>query len=80
MSTTTTITLPPGVKIGPGRATTGPNGSGINVPGTVFGLTLPDGTTTSVFISDDMLSNLPAVESAINAKVAALSAITGAGA
>lgn len=70
-----TINLPPGVTIGAGRETTQTNAAGVVMQGTLFPVVLANGTSSSVFVPNSMLSNLPAIEKLFAEKVEALSAI-----
>ena len=72
-----TVTLPPGVAIGAGRETTQTNSQGQVVQGMVFPITLPNMTTTTVFVPYSLLENTAQVEALFNARVNALLAITG---
>jgi hypothetical protein len=73
-----TVTLPPGVSIGPGRETSRTTPAGTVEQGLAFTLTLPDNTSTSVFVPYSVINNTSAVEAVIAQRVAAIQAITGA--
>lgn len=73
----TTIQLPPGVTVGAGRETSQTNQQGQVVQGMVFPITLPNGSTTSVFIPYTTLTNTAQVQQLISARVDAIMAITG---
>jgi hypothetical protein len=71
------VHLPAGVSIGPGRETSQLNAQGQVVQGLVFPLTLPNGTTTSVFIANAELHDTAKAQQTIDARVNAILAITG---
>lgn len=75
MSSNPTVTLPPGVKVAPGRETTqlGPNNQ--NVQGMIFTLTLANGAMTSVFVPYTDLGNVDAVTATFAQRVADISAV-----
>ncbi len=80
MSTQTAhITLPPGVKVAPGIETSGLNAQGQVIQGIKFGLTLKDGTITTVFVPYTLLDagNWSAVDQLIRNRVNSIEAITG---
>ena len=81
-ATTTTqdpdgVVLPPGWSVGPFRETSQANQLGQVVQGVLFPLTNQAGSGTTVFIPYSMLSDIPGVQAAFSARIAALSAITG---
>ena len=78
-SPSTTIQLPAGVTVGPGRETSQTSGQGAIVQGMVFPITLQDGTTTTVFIPYSQITNAATVQQLITARVQAIQSITGAG-
>jgi hypothetical protein len=71
------VVLPPGVTVQPGRETSQTNQQGQVVQGMLFPITLPNGTTTTVFVPYSLLSNTPAVQQLFEQRVTALLAITG---
>lgn len=71
------IQLPPGVTVQPGRETSQVNTQGQVVQGMVFPVSLPNGSTTTVFIPYTVLGNADYVQGLIQARVAAIMAITG---
>jgi len=75
--TTAKVQLPPGVKIGAGRETSATNTQGVVVQGMVFPITLPNGSTTSVFIPYSEIHNTAEVKRLIDARVQAIMAISG---
>lgn len=78
-SSDNTVTLPPGVTIGAGRETSQTNQQGQVVQGMLFPITLPAGTTTTVFVPYTLLGNIEQVQALFSTRVNALTAITGAG-
>jgi hypothetical protein len=72
-----TVTLPPGVAIGPGRETSQTNQQGQVVQGMLFPITLPNATTTTVFVPYTVLTNTDQVQALFEQRVNALLAITG---
>lgn len=70
------INLPPGVKVGAGRETSQVNDQGVVVQGMVFPITLPNGTTTSVFVPYTQLHNVDQVQDLIETRVKAILAIS----
>lgn len=70
-----TISLPAGVSIGAGRETTQTNSAGQVIQGTLFPITLANGTSSSVFVPNSALSNLAGVEKLFADRVNALQAI-----
>ena len=77
-SSPTAVQLPPGVTISPGRETSRQSPAGTVEQGLSFPLTLADGTLTSVFIPYSQIHNTQAVSDVINARIAAIRAITNA--
>lgn len=73
----TSIQLPAGVTIGPGRETSQTNGQGQIAQGIAFPITLPGGTTTTVFVPYSQITNAAQVQALISARVNAITAITG---
>ena len=76
-SGTPTIALPAGVTVGPGRETTQTNAQGTLVQGMVFPITLPLGSTTTVFVPYDVIHDTAYVQGLIGQRVQAVMAITG---
>lgn len=76
-SSSNTVTLPPGVTIGPGRETSQTNQQGQIVQGMLFPVTLPNGTTTTVFVPYALLQNASQVQALFEQRVNSLLAITG---
>lgn len=75
---TTTITLPPGVTVGPGRETSQTNPQGQVVQGMLFPITLPNQTTTTVFVPYTQLQDLAYVQALFNTRIRSILAISGA--
>lgn len=71
------VQLPPGVTIQSGRETSQTNQQGQVVQGMLFPITLPNQTTTTVFVPYSLLSNTAAVQALFEQRVNALLAITG---
>lgn len=71
------VDLPSGVKIGAGRETSQTNGAGQVVQGMSFPITLPNGSTTSVFIPYADIHNTAQAKAIIDQRVSAILAITG---
>jgi predicted aconitase with swiveling domain len=71
------IQLPQGVTVQPGRETSQTNAQGAIVQGMLFPITLPSGSTTSVFVPYSVISNTSYVEGLIQARVNAIMAIGG---
>jgi hypothetical protein len=74
---TTTVVLPPGVQVQPGRETSQTNGQGQVVQGMLFPVTLPGGSTTTVFVPYTQLTDSNYVLGLIKARVDSILAITG---
>lgn len=72
-----TVQLPPGVVVQPGRETSQVNSQGQIEQGMVFPITLPGGSTTSVFIPYSAIHDAAYVQSVIAARVNAIMAISG---
>ena len=71
------IALPQGVQITTGYETSQVGSGGAVVQGMRFTVEIPGGTTTTVFIPYSQITDTAAVESIVNARVAAIRAITG---
>lgn len=71
------VILPAGVTVGAGRETSQTNGQGQVVQGMVFPITLPSGSTTSVFIPYSEIHDTAKVQQLIDARVKAILAISG---
>ena len=75
------MTLPPGVAISPGRETTqiGPNNT--NISGMIFTLTLPNQSTTTVFVPYALMTpaNLPQIQQMFADRVAAINSVLSLG-
>jgi hypothetical protein len=76
-SNPSTVVLPPGVTVGAGRETTQANPQGLIVQGMTYPVTLPSGTTTSVFVPYADVENIPKVQAIFDGRINALSAIPG---
>jgi hypothetical protein len=76
-SDSSTVQLPPGVTIGPGRETSQTNPAGQVVQGMAFPITLPNQSVTTVFIPYTVLSNPQLAQSLIEQRVQQILAITG---
>lgn len=74
---TTVVTLPPGVKVGPGRETSQLNELGEVTQGMVFPLTLANGGRATVFVPYSQITNPQIVTNLIAERVNAITAITG---
>lgn len=74
---TNAVRLPAGVKLGAGRETSQLNDANQVVQGMIWPITLPGGTTSSVFVPNTDLRDVSKVQADIAAKVAALTAIQG---
>lgn len=72
-----TVELPAGVKLGAGRETSRTNGQGQVEQGMSWPITLPSGTTTSIFVPAADLGNTAKVQSLIDDRVASIQAIEG---
>lgn len=81
MSTSTpaggAIQLPAGVVVQPGRETSQVNSQGQIEQGMVFPITLPGGSTTSVFIPYSAIHDTSYVQQVIEQRVNAIMAISG---
>jgi hypothetical protein len=73
----TTIILPPGVSVQPGRETSQTNPQGQVVQGMIFPITLPSGTTTSVFVPYSMIGDVAFVQQVFDTRIAGIMAISG---
>jgi hypothetical protein len=76
-SASSPVTLPAGVAIGPGRETSQTNPQGQVVQGMVFPITLPNGSTTTVFIPYSQITNTQWVQEQFAQRVGSILAITG---
>lgn len=74
---TSQIQLPPGVVVQPGRETSQVNNQGQIEQGMVFPVTLPGGSTTSVFIPYSAIHDSSYVQQIIAQRVQAIMAISG---
>lgn len=72
-----TVTLPPGVTVQPGRETSQTNPQGQVVQGMLFPITLPSGTTTTVFVPYAMIGDTNYVQALFEQRVNAILAIGG---
>ena len=73
------ITLPAGVSVGPGRETSQLNAQGQVVQGMLFPVSLPGGSTTSVFVPYSVLPNAAQVAALFTNRITALLSIPGQG-
>lgn len=71
------ISLPAGVQVGAGRETSQTNAQGTVVQGMVFPITLPSGSTTTVFVPYSEIHDTAKVQSLIDSRVNAIMAISG---
>lgn len=71
------VTLPAGVSIGAGRETSRTNGQGQVEQGMSFPITLPSGSQTSVFVPYSEIHDTAKVQSLIDDRVTAVTAISG---
>lgn len=71
------IVLPAGVTVQPGRETSQTNQQGQVVQGMLFPITLPNGSTTTVFVPYSQLGNTAQVQQLFEARITALLAIPG---
>lgn len=69
------VVLPAGVTVSPGRETSQINAAGQVVQGMIYPIALANGTTSSVFIPDNLSGNVPQIQALFEGKVAALTAI-----
>jgi hypothetical protein len=76
-NTSGAVNLPAGVAIGPGRETSQTNPQGQVVQGMVFPITLPNGSTTTVFIPYSQITNTQWVQEQFAQRVGSILAITG---
>lgn len=74
-TTSNTVTIPPGVTVQPGRQTSQTSGQGQVVQGTLYPIVLANGTTSSVFVPDSVLSNAAQVQALFENKINSLAAI-----
>lgn len=72
-----TVTLPPGVKVQPGRETSQTSPQGVIVQGMLFPITLPSGSTTTVFVPYSQIDDTAYVQRLFSERVAAIQAIGG---
>lgn len=72
-----TVKLPEGVVIGAGRETSQTNSNNQVVQGMIFPITLPSGSTTSVFVPYSEIHDAGTVQNLIDARVNAVMAISG---
>lgn len=70
-----TVTLPPGVTVQAGRETSQVNGQGQVVQGMIFPITLPSGTTTTVFVPYTMIADTAYVQALFEQRVNAILSI-----
>jgi hypothetical protein len=70
-----TVTLPNGARLGVGRETAQANRQGQVVQGMIFPITLPSGTSTSVFVPYSLLEDPSAVQALFTTRIQALAAI-----
>ena len=73
------VNLPAGVSVGPGRETSQLNAQGQVVQGMLFPVSLPGGATTSVFVPYSVLPNTAQVAALFNNRISALLGIPGQG-
>lgn len=71
------INLPSGVKLSSGYETSELTSAGKVEQGMNYTITLPDGSTSSIFIPYSTIHNLAQVQSLIDTRVNALRAISG---
>lgn len=71
------VDLPPGVTVGAGYETSRTGGQGGIVQGMVFPITLPSGSTTTVFVPYSELHDTAKVHALIADRVRAIMAVTG---
>lgn len=76
-TTGSAVNLPPGVTVGPGRETSQLNAQGQVVQGMLFPVSLPGGSTTSVFVPYSVLPNAAQVAALFSSRINALLAIPG---
>lgn len=75
----TSVSLPPGVSISPGRETTQLGANNQNIQGMIFTLTLANGATTSVFVPYTQMAYPDQVAQVFADRVAQVNAITALG-
>jgi hypothetical protein len=78
-SSSGTVILPQGVTIGPGRETSQTNAQGNVVQGMLFPITLPNQSTTTVFVPYAQLTDTAYVQDLFVQRVNSILAITGTG-
>jgi hypothetical protein len=78
-SSSSVVTLPPGVVISPGRETVQSGPTGASIPGMLFTLTLPNNAQTSVFVPYSQMSDLAAVSALFATRVAAIQGVAALG-
>lgn len=71
------VTLPPGVVIQPGRETSQTTATGQIEQGMLFPISLPSGSTTSIFIPYTAIHDTAYVQGLIAERVQAIMAISG---
>lgn len=69
------VVLPPNVQVHPGRETTQTNTQGMVEQGTLYPVTLANRTTTTVFVPNTALGNVPAIQAIFDQKLGSLAAI-----
>ena len=77
MQPSSQVQLPVGWSIPSWRETSQANAAGQIVQGIAFSLTSPTGSSTTVFVPNNLLVSTDAVEAAFNERIAAIQAITG---
>lgn len=74
-SAPTSVILPPGVTLQPGRQTTQSTAFGQVVQGVLYPVVLANGTVSSIFVPDSALGNIPQLQALFDAKINGLNAI-----
>ena len=73
------IVLPPGVSISAGRETVQTNAAGMAIQGMLFTVGLPSGTTTSVFIPYNLMTNRAEIARIIAERVDGINSVLNLG-
>lgn len=79
MSSSGTVTLPPGVSIAPGRETVQIGLNNQNVQGMLFAITLQNGATTSVFVPYTLMGQTDVVAKMFADRINAINNISTLG-
>ena len=69
MPSSSPVPLPPGTTVSAGRETSQLSSNNVPIPGMLYTVTLPSGTTTSVFVPYTLMSNRAVVSQMIAQRV-----------